>query len=103
MAETLEKRSQLANEIMHGVIMPQFIVLPLAVVLVWFGLTRGIEPLADLQERIRARQPDDLTPIDERDVPEEIAPLVSSFNELLARLALNRRCSAVSSPTRRTS
>ncbi|HTN49315.1 MAG TPA: sensor histidine kinase N-terminal domain-containing protein [Burkholderiaceae bacterium] len=88
-AETLEKRSQLANEILRGVIIPQFIVLPIAVVLVWFGLTRGLAPLADLQARIRARQPDDLSPIDARGAPEEIGPLVSSFNELLERLALN--------------
>ena len=54
--------------------------------LVWFGLTRGLAPLADLQARIRARQPDDLSPIDARGAPEEIAPLVSSFNEMLERL-----------------
>jgi two-component system, OmpR family, sensor histidine kinase TctE len=88
-AETLEKRSQLANEIIRGVIIPQFVVLPLAVVLVWFGLTRGLAPLSDLQARIRNRKPDDLSPIDSRGAPEEIAPLVSSFNELLARLSQN--------------
>lgn len=88
-AETLEKRSQLANEIIRGVIVPQFVVLPIAVVLVWFGLSRGLAPLADLQQHIRARQPDDLSPIDARGAPEEIAPLVSSFNELLARLSQN--------------
>jgi two-component system sensor histidine kinase TctE len=88
-AETLEKRSQLANEIIRGVIIPQFIVLPIAVLLVWFGLTRGLAPLADLQARIRERQPDDLSPIDARGAPEEIAPLVSSFNEMLSRLSQN--------------
>lgn len=88
-AETLEKRSQLAGEIIRGVIIPQFVVLPIAVVLVWFGLTRGLAPLADLQARIRARPPDDLSPIDARGAPEEIAPLVSAFNELLARLSQN--------------
>jgi two-component system sensor histidine kinase TctE len=88
-AETLEKRSQLANEIIRGVIVPQFVVLPIAVVLVWFGLSRGLAPLADLQQRIRSRQPDDLSPIDPRGAPEEISPLVSSFNELLARLSQN--------------
>ena len=88
-AETLEKRSQLANEIIRGVIVPQFVVLPIAVVLVWFGLSRGLAPLADLQQRIRSRQTDDLSPIDARGAPEEIAPLVSSFNELLARLSKN--------------
>jgi two-component system sensor histidine kinase TctE len=88
-AETLEKRSQLANEIIRGVIVPQFIVLPVAVVLVWFGLSRGLAPLSALQRRIRLRQPDDLSPIDARGAPEEIAPLVSSFNELLGRLSQN--------------
>jgi len=88
-AETLEKRSQLANEIIRGVIIPQFIVLPIAVLLVWFGLSRGLAPLADLQARIRKRQPDDFSPIDSRGAPEEIAPLVSSFNEMLERLSQN--------------
>src|SRR5512145_595577 len=88
-AETLEKRSQLANEIIRGVIVPQFIVLPIAVVLVWFGLSRGLAPLAALQARIRAREPDDMSPIDPRAAPEEISPVVSSFNELLERLSRN--------------
>jgi two-component system sensor histidine kinase TctE len=88
-AETLEKRSQLANEIIRGVIVPQFVVLPIAVVLVWFGLSRGLAPLTSLQARIRARKPDDLSPIDPRAAPEEISPVVASFNELLARLAQN--------------
>jgi two-component system sensor histidine kinase TctE len=88
-AETLEKRSQLANEIIRGVIVPQFIVLPIAVVLVWFGLSRGLAPLEALQARIRAREPDDMSPIDPRAAPEEISPVVDSFNELLERLARN--------------
>src|SRR5512137_2947910 len=88
-AETLEGRSQLANEIIRGVIVPQFIVLPVAVVLVWFGLSRGLAPLAALQARIRAREPDDMSPIDPQAAPEEISPVVASFNELLERLSRN--------------
>ena len=85
-AETLEKRSRLANEIIKGVILPQFVILPLAVVLVWFALSRGIKPLNRLQQRIRKRESSDLSPIDERDVPDEVAPLVRAINELLGRL-----------------
>jgi two-component system sensor histidine kinase TctE len=85
-AETLEKRSRLANEIIKGVILPQFVILPLAVVLVWFALSRGIKPLNRLQQRIRKRDSSDLSPIDERDVPDEVAPLVRAINELLTRL-----------------
>jgi two-component system sensor histidine kinase TctE len=85
-AETLDKRAQLANEIIKGVILPQFVILPLAVILVWFGLTRGLAPLNAIQERIRARNPGDTSPIDEGAAPQELTPLVASFNELLGRL-----------------
>jgi signal transduction histidine kinase len=68
------------------VILPQFIILPLALLLVWLALTRGIRPLAKLQQRIRRRDSTDLSPIDARDVPDEVAPLVGAINELLTRL-----------------
>ncbi|HKB52565.1 MAG TPA: sensor histidine kinase N-terminal domain-containing protein, partial [Ramlibacter sp.] len=85
-AETREKRSVLAAEIIKGVMLPQFIILPLALLLVWLALVRGIKPLSQLEERIRARKPDDLSPLDEMTVPLEVAPLVSSVNDLLTRL-----------------
>ncbi len=85
-AETLGKRSQLATEIIKGVILPQFVILPLAVMLVWFALARGIRPLAELQQRIRARDSTDLSPIAEGGVPDEVAPLVGAINDLLQRL-----------------
>ena len=88
-AETVERRTRLANDIIKGVIIPQFVVLPVAVLLVWFGLSRGVAPLNALQQRLRARRPDDLSPIDERAAPTEIAPLVGAMNELLDRLSAN--------------
>ena len=85
--ETLDKRSQLANQIIKGVILPEFIILPIALALVWFALSRGLSPLAELQQRIRARRPDDLSPIESGHVPEEISPLVRSLNDMLERLS----------------
>jgi two-component system sensor histidine kinase TctE len=84
--ETLDKRAQLANDIIKGVILPQFIILPIALALIWFALARGLSPLSELQRRVRMRRPDDLSPIDIRQVPEEISPLVHSLNEMLGRL-----------------
>ena len=85
-AETRSKRSVLATEIIKGVMLPQFVILPLAVLLVWLALARGIKPLSQLEERIRARKPDDMSPLDHRAVPLEVAPLVDSVNDLLRRL-----------------
>ena len=90
-AETLGKRSRLTNEIIKGVILPQFVILPLAVLLVWLALARGIAPLNELQRRIRSRDSSDLSPIDERRIPDEVAPLVRAINDLLARLDQSMR------------
>ncbi|BCQ54311.1 sensor histidine kinase [Burkholderia gladioli] len=87
--ETLDKRNALANDIIKGVILPQFVILPLAIVLVWFGLSRGLAPLTALQAHIRNRRPDDLSPVDPQRAPPEIEPLVTSFNDLLGRLEQN--------------
>ncbi|KVQ69348.1 sensor histidine kinase [Burkholderia territorii] len=87
--ETLDKRNTLANDIIKGVILPQFVILPLAVLLLWFGLSRGLAPLNALQAHIRARRPDDLSPVEAQRAPPEIEPLVTSFNDLLARLEQN--------------
>jgi len=89
LAETLDKRVELANQIVKGVILPEFIILPVALALVWFALSRGLLPLAELQQRIRRRPPGDLSPIDSGQVPEEISPLVRSLNEMLDRLSQN--------------
>jgi len=87
--ETLEKRSQLSNKIIASVILPQFVIIPLAVVLVWFGLSQGLQPLTRLRERIEARAENDLSPIRTRRVPEELQPLIDAFNAMLERMRGN--------------
>ena len=88
-AETRNKRSDLASRVVTGVLLPQFAIIPLAVVLVWVGLTRGIAPLNRLQSLIRRRRPTDLSPIAPASVPEEVRPLIISFNDMMARLEEN--------------
>ena len=85
-AETLDKRAQMADEIVKGVILPQFIILPVAAVLIWFGLARGLRPLSSLVRRIGQRRPGDLTPIPAGTVPAEVEPLIDSINHLMRQL-----------------
>ena len=60
-AETKGKRSTLATEIIKGVMVPQFVILPLAVLLVWLALVRGIRPAqrsGAAHPRPQARRPE---------------------------------------------
>ena len=85
-AEPLSTRSVLASEVLQGVVLPQLVFLPLGVLLLWLALARSIGPLNELQQRIRLRDSNDLSPIDEHDVPEEVSSLVRAINDLLTRL-----------------
>ena len=88
-AETRNKRSDLASRVVTGVLLPQFAIIPLAVVLVWVGLSCGIAPLNRLQSLIRRRRPTDLSPVPPASVPEEVRPLIIAFNDMMARLEEN--------------
>lgn len=90
-AEPVGKRSRLASEIIGDVLAAQFLIVPVALLFVWLGLTRGIEPLNELTDAIRRRKPGDLAPIDEASVPEEVRPLISAFNDLMQRLDASLR------------
>jgi two-component system sensor histidine kinase TctE len=88
-AETLRKREALSSSIISGVLLPQFAIIPLAVILVYMGLSRGIAPLRLLQHRIHRRRPTDLSPIPVTRVPEEVRPVVVAFNQMMSRLEEN--------------
>ncbi len=89
--ETLNKRQKLSSEIIASIIIPQFFLFPVVALLAWFGLQRGIQPLERLRRRLLERRPGDLSPIDVREVPEEVAPLLEAFNGVMERLAASMR------------
>lgn len=85
-AETRKKRQGLAASMVSGVIVPQFVIVPLAVLLVYLGLARGITPLHRLQQDLRRRRASDLSPVSTLGIPEEIRPLIESMNGVMKRL-----------------
>ena len=50
-------------------------------ILVWFGVDIGLRPLRNLQDAIKARSPEDMSPI-RRAVPQEVRGLVATLNQL---------------------
>ena len=85
-AETLNKRRELTNNILIGTVSPQLVVGGLAIALIWFGVGRALYPLASLSKIINARSPHDLGPIKGETIPAEMRSLVNALNAMFARL-----------------
>jgi two-component system sensor histidine kinase TctE len=85
-AETMVKRNALAREILLSVFVPQVLLIVIAGIVVWFGVVRGLAPLQRVQRAVASRSHLDCSPVVVDKVPGEVGPLLSSINELLARL-----------------
>lgn len=83
--ETLVKRNALVREIIVGMLLPELLLILVAVAVVWFGVRSGLRPLSALRQALADRSPSDLRPV-EVVVPEEIRPVVTEVNGLLQRL-----------------
>lgn len=86
-AETTVKRNRLARDILFSTLLPEMLIALATLVIVWFGVKRGLGPLARLSDEIKVRSPGDLRPIDAAGTPEEARALVSALNDLLGQLA----------------
>lgn len=85
-AQSIALRDQAALEIAWQTVYPVVIVLPLLLLLIYFSVRRVLQPLDALAKDVAARTPDTLSPLPERKVPQEVAPLVAALNRLFARL-----------------
>jgi two-component system sensor histidine kinase TctE len=86
-AATLHGRDQLAREMWGRNARQQVVILALAALLAWIGLTRGLSPLLRLGRAVTGRSPDSLEPLDATAVQSELRPLVVALNTYIARLA----------------
>jgi two-component system, OmpR family, sensor histidine kinase TctE len=85
-AETLHKRQALASHVLIDIIVPQFILLLFAFLIIWFGVEFGLRPLFELQNAVSKRSPLDLSEINLPNVPTEVMLLVNSVNSLMRQL-----------------
>lgn len=85
-AETPHERHALAREILVGALPIVLLLIALVLVLVWFGVSRGLRLLDPLTAQIAARPARDLSALDPSVVPVEIRPLTQTIDALFARL-----------------
>jgi two-component system, OmpR family, sensor histidine kinase TctE len=84
--ETLNKRDVLVREILAAELVPTLLIAMISIGLAWMGVARGLAPLERVRGELLQRSAQDLSPVDDRAVPEELAPAVAAFNRLLDRL-----------------
>lgn len=86
-SEAYDLRNHLVRSIALHVASPLALGLPVLIVLLWFSINRGLNPLGVLTREIQIRKPDNLLPIDASSAPGEVRPMVLALNELLQRVA----------------
>ena len=87
-AETRHQRQDIQRQIIFWIVIPQLILLISAIILVKFAVTKGLNPIVFLNEKIAALSYKNLTPIDLQGVPKEVDRLVDSLNKLMEELNL---------------
>jgi two-component system sensor histidine kinase TctE len=85
-AQTLRERHALAREILIGVLPIVLGLITLVLILVWFGVRRGLHLFDPLTLHLASRRTRDLSPLDQSIVPVEIRPLSHTVDLLFARL-----------------
>jgi two-component system sensor histidine kinase TctE len=86
-AETLNSRKEYRRKLLLGIVIPQMILLSLAVLAVWISIEKGIKPLRTISELVRRRAPTDLSPIHEEHAPSEVKSFLTALNGLFMRIS----------------
>jgi two-component system sensor histidine kinase QseC len=85
-AECYEDRDALTRHITLDVLRPLLWALPIVVVLLWLGISKGLAPLGRLAREVSGRDRRALDAIPTETVPREVLPLVEALNKLFHRL-----------------
>jgi two-component system sensor histidine kinase QseC len=86
-AQRSDERYQLAEGIILNAIIPIVISIPFLGLLIWLIVGRGLSPLNKLAHELEQKRSDDLSPLSSNHTtPRELLPVISSSNQLFARL-----------------
>ena len=84
--EREDVRGELVGNIARRSLLPDLIGLPLLALLVWLAVGWGLRPLQRMADLIKARAPDNLTPLVLSPMPAELEPMGAALNRLLMQV-----------------
>jgi len=85
-AQPMSVRQQRAAELALETLKPFELLLPVLALLIWLAVGHALEPLQRLTALVKARRVNALESLPDTLLPDEVQPLVSALNDLLARL-----------------
>lgn len=86
-ADRMDERATLQSAILIAAALPVALALLGSLVLIWFGIGRGLLPLQSLRALLAQRDAEDLQPVYVKRLPKDLRPLVDTLNQLFARIA----------------
>ncbi|MBC7394971.1 MAG: two-component sensor histidine kinase [Variovorax sp.] len=85
-AQDLRVRKRMAGALALRTIGPIALMAPLLMLVVWWVVSRSLAPVARVRRQVAAREANELSPVSEEGLPEEVRPLVHELNLLFDRV-----------------
>lgn len=85
--EQIDSRADILKAILHSMLWPILLALPVLMLAVWLAIRRGLLPLRQIRQALQSRQADALDPIELHSTPTDLAPLLQALNELFGRIS----------------
>lgn len=85
-AQNMAARQGMARSLALRTLAPLAFMAPLLVLAVWWGVSRSLAPVERVRRQLAQRQADDLSPVSDAQLPDEVQPLVSELNLLFERV-----------------
>lgn len=85
-AQDMAVRRAMAGTLALRTIAPIALMAPVLLLLMGWVVGSSLAPLARVRGQVAARRADDLTPVGEEDLPDEVQPLIQELNLLFSRL-----------------
>ncbi len=85
-AQDLAARREMARNLALRTVSPIALMMPLLMLVVWWVISASLAPVERVRRQVASRQAEELGPLGEEDLPEEIRPLVQELNLLFHRV-----------------
>ncbi len=86
LAERYDTRNELGHRIAQDDLYIMLLTFPLSGLLIWIIIGRGLDSLDRVAQEVANRAPSHLEPVNIKEVPEEIKPVLDELNKLFFRL-----------------